>query len=351
MTGQRVTPTGILLAPAGLPEAEWLQLRRQGIGGSDIAGLLGMDKYNAPWKLFLEKRGELDGLDLPVPDFVQRAAMWGHLHEPTIAARFAELTGLRVRRIGMIQHAEVPWMLANLDRQVHGCCDGPCVLEIKTRSYRKAHEWGESGDPGGVPDREALQSLWYLLVTGYGHVHVAVLINGNDDRYYRLDRDQALLDDLAIMGERFWSRVLSGDPPPVDGSQAVTDLVKDLWAGSPETVRILSRQDVDPLLARRKEIKEEITGLTGALGTVENSLKVMLADAEIALAPDGDKLYSWPRNGTFSAERLRQIAPELAAKYERTVIAVDKDGLAADHPDTYRACRARVLRIPRGVAA
>jgi predicted phage-related endonuclease len=41
--GERVTPSAILLATADQPEDQWLDARRTGIGGSDVAALLGMD--------------------------------------------------------------------------------------------------------------------------------------------------------------------------------------------------------------------------------------------------------------------------------------------------------------------
>ena len=103
------------------------------------------------------------------------------------------------------------------------------MLEIKNRSAYKAGDWGPSGDPDGVPDAEALQTHWYLGVTGYGHAHVGVLINGNDDRYYRVERDETLITDMVATAALFWQRVLDGNPPPVDGTGASTELLAQLW--------------------------------------------------------------------------------------------------------------------------
>jgi putative phage-type endonuclease len=350
MTCRRVTPEGVLIARAGMPEHEFHALRRTGLGGSDLAALLGMDRYSSPWKLYLEKRGEIPH-DLPRSEELERAALWGHLHERDIAEQFAVIHGLRTRRIGTIRNIHRPWMLANLDRQVVGCPDGPCPLEIKTRSLRKAGEWGESGDPDGVPDREALQSLWYLAVTGYGHIHVAVLINGNDDRYYRLERDEKLLADLVAMAGGFWQRIQAGDPPPIDGSEAVTELLRDLWNGAEGAVRVVSPAEAEPLFAERRLLKERIGELETRAAEIENRLKETLGDSEIALTPDGSQLYTWKRNGQFSDKRFRQAHPELAGKYVHLVPETDRQALAAEHPDIYRACRARVLRTPKGEAA
>ena len=54
-----ITPTARLLAPSGLPREEWLKVRRTGIGGSDVAAILGMDHNRGPLHVYLDKRGEL----------------------------------------------------------------------------------------------------------------------------------------------------------------------------------------------------------------------------------------------------------------------------------------------------
>ncbi|MEU2670067.1 hypothetical protein ABZ622_14570 [Streptomyces sp. NPDC007164] len=48
------------------------------------------------------------------------------------------------------------------------------LLEIKTRSAYQLDEW-----LAGVPDGPALQTHWYLAVTGHEQAHVAALLGGN----------------------------------------------------------------------------------------------------------------------------------------------------------------------------
>jgi len=341
----KVTPAGVLVAPSGIPEDEWLALRKTGIGGSDIAALLGMNKYTSPYEFYLDKRGELP--EMPRSEFLDRAAMWGHLHEPLIAARFAEVHGVKTRRVGLIRHESEPWRLANLDRQVSGCPDGPCLLEIKNRSAWKAGDWGPSGDPEGVPDAEALQTHWYISVAGYRHAHVGVLINGNDDRYYRVEADDDLAGDVTAMARKFWRRVQDGDPPPVDGSDAVTELLKDLWTGQEGAETVVDRAEADRLKAERDRLKSEAKALETQIADADNQLKAMLGDAEIAVW-DGEPLFTWKRNGVFAAKKFETAHPGLAEKYAHLVPAIDTKALAEDYPDIYRAFRARVLRVPGG---
>ena len=340
--GERVTPTGILVAPSDIPEDEWLALRKTGIGGSDLGAVLGMNKYTSARELYLEKRGELP--DLPRSEFLMRAARWGHMHEPLIAAEFGRQYGVKTQRIGLIRHVDDAYRLANLDRKVLGCPDGPCGLEIKNRSAYKASEWGPSGDLDGVPDIEALQTHHYLAVTGYRHFHVGVLINGNDDRYYRVERDEELVADVVAMEQAFWKRIQDGDPPPLDGSDAAAELLASLWPADEGAELVLAPGETETLIARRAELKNEAAAVETSLTEVENQLKDLLGDAEIALS-EGAQIYTWKRNGQMSVKRLREQYPDVAAKYACQVPGLDMAALKAEQPDVYRACRSRVFRI------
>jgi len=348
MTARRVTPTGVLVAPASTPREEWLRLRKAGIGGSDIAALLGMNRYTSPYELYLDKRGELP--DIPRSARLERAAYWGNRHEADVAEAFTEITGFRVRRIGLIRHQDEPWRLANLDRQVAGCPDGPCALEVKTRSAYKAAEWGESGDPDGVPDAEALQTHWYMSVTGYRHMHVGALLGGNDDRYYRVEYDPQIADDVLAMARSFWQQVQDGNAPPVDGSEAVTGLMAVLWAGREDAEKVIDREQVAPLLAERARIAARAEELKTAAAEVGNRLALLLGDAEAAVW-DGEVLFTRRQNGVFASKRFAEARPDLAEKYTHLVPAIDTRALAEDHPDVYRSYRARVIRVPKGEAA
>ena len=41
----------------GLSHEEWLALRRKGIGGSDHAAIVGLDRYRSPFDVYADKLG------------------------------------------------------------------------------------------------------------------------------------------------------------------------------------------------------------------------------------------------------------------------------------------------------
>ena len=163
--------------------ADWLQLRRQGIGSSDAASAVGLNPYCSPLQLWLEKTNGDDSDDSP-----SDAAYWGTVLEPIVADEYARRTGCKVRKVNaVLQHRDQPFMLANLDREVVGHNDGPGILECKTCGAFAAKAWAE-----GVPKWYQIQVLHQLAVTGRAWADVAVLIAGQSFQIHRIERDPPL---------------------------------------------------------------------------------------------------------------------------------------------------------------
>ncbi|MFJ8153880.1 lambda-exonuclease family protein [Streptomyces sp. NPDC094468] len=337
-----VTPTARLLLRVGAPEDVWHAVRATGAGGSDVAAILGMDPHRGPLHVWLEKTGQAPAR---TDARLERAARRGHALEGLTAEFFAEESGLTVLDSpGTIQHVDHPHWIANPDRLVVAPDrDELGVLECKSRTWRSAHVEGWSG--AEAPDRPAIQAHWYLTVSGYRFAYLAGLID-DELTWFRLERDDELCQILADAVDRFWrNHVEAGVPPTADGSQATSELLARLWVAREE-----SAVEVDPVEAlllnqRRRELKEQLGRLDDDLTEVENRMRQLAGDAEVATV-GGRPVFTWRQNGQFAHKRFRTAEPELAAQYTHMVPAVDTERLAADHPETYRTYRARVLRTP-----
>ena len=49
----------ILVSTEGMSYADWLEYRKQGIGGSDASVVCGINRYKSPVELWLDKTGQL----------------------------------------------------------------------------------------------------------------------------------------------------------------------------------------------------------------------------------------------------------------------------------------------------
>ncbi|MEW2068466.1 lambda-exonuclease family protein [Streptomyces sp. NPDC007346] len=334
--GRPDAPTARLLLPADASEEQWHAVRRSGIGGSDVAAILGLDKWRGPRHVFEAKHGrDVEG--------DSEAMEFGRELEDVIARSFSRRSGVEiVTPPGTLVHTEHAWMLANVDRYAldeTGAVVAP--VECKNRSEYQADDWED-----GVPDSPAIQAHWYMAVGGWDYAWVTALIGGNRLRYHRLERDEELIGYLTEhCGTWYQKHVVEGFPPPADGLEATKDLLGRLWTAKPDDIVDVDRARAIELRADRARLKAEIKALDTALTTVENEMRLANEAAEVAKVGNA-VAWSWKQNGNFAAKKFREAHPELAAELTRVVEELDVDRLKEEHPDLYTAFRARVLRVP-----
>ncbi|MEU8264438.1 lambda-exonuclease family protein [Micromonospora sp. NPDC048999] len=182
---RRVTPTAVRLLPADADRDEWLTRRRDGIGSSDVAAILGVADKHTAVHVYHDKRGDL-------VDDAGEAALWGRLLEEPVAREWARRQKSVIQRVGLVAHVDEPWQMATLDRQVLECpmdrsVKTRCALEVKCRSAYKANRWRSD-----IPDDVLAQATWQMRVTGYDHIHVAVLLGGNEMKLTTVERDERM---------------------------------------------------------------------------------------------------------------------------------------------------------------
>lgn len=294
----------------GLAKDEWLQLRKQGIGGSDASAVAGVSRYKSPITVFMEKTGQYE------PDEPGEPAYWGNQLEDLVAREFSTRTGLRVQRSHkMYQHPKYPFMLGNVDRFIIDKERGRGVLECKTASAYKAEEWKD----GRVPDEYAIQLQHYMAVLNVDYGYFAVLIGGNRFEYQFVKRNPSIIESLIELERRFWNEhVRTGVAPPVDGSQASVDWLDERYPTSrPSELELTSQQNelVKELQIATKDAKvaEE------RVNFLKNQLKSTLQDNEIGLF-NGEPVITWKsaERNQLDTKRLKQEQYEIYQKYTIT---------------------------------
>ena len=171
----------------------WLKMRTQGIGGSDAGTIVGVNPWKSKYELWLEKTGQV------VPEDIsdREPVYWGNQLEDIVAQEFTRKTGKKVRRHGMVQDEEHPFLFANVDRMVAGEKAG---LECKTANGFKAALW--EGDE--VPASYYCQCQHYMLVTGLPVWYIACLVGGQHYVWKPIERNEEDIQTLLEMEEAFW---------------------------------------------------------------------------------------------------------------------------------------------------
>lgn len=295
--------TIVLTSTDNLPYEDWLEYRKLGIGGSDSSVVCGINRYKSPVELWMEKTDQL-----PYQE-AGEAAYWGTRLENLVRTEFTKRTGIEVKKVNqMLQSAEYPWMLANLDGECVHPDYGVCGFEAKTASAYKAGEWDDA-----IPDEYALQIQHYMAVTGYPGFYIAVLIGGNAFRWKFIKRDEEIIAMLIELESAFWSHVQDLTPPPMDGSDASAKFLADRFPDSVPKSQITLPDTAAELLAQYDAACEQLEAITEKKTEAENKLKQMLGENEVGTA--GSHIVTWK---SISQERL------------------DSKTLKAEHPVLYK---------------
>ncbi len=287
---------------------EQLELRRLGIGGSDVGSILGLNKYASPLDVYLEKTGKSEPKDLSDNEAVH----FGNVLEDVVAQEYARRTGLSVRRRNRaFVHPDNCWMRANIDRSVDG---KNMVLECKTAGQYMTSEWGASGSDE-VPDTYLVQVAWYMAVCGYSRGTLAVLIGGRDFRIYNFERDTSLEKMLVDRCEVFWrENVLADVPPP---ASCLRDL-ETLYA-TDNGLSLVADDTIISACGELSAIKKKIKHLTVTQKDLELQIKTAMgSSAEVLLGDEGRKLVTWksPKAGPrLDGTKLKKERPEIWGEF------------------------------------
>ena len=314
--GRRGRPALRLVETRQLSRTDWLEVRKQGIGGSDAAAAVGLNPYKSQLELWLEKTGRDADLPKPDPADTTEPVYWGTLLEPIVAAAYTQQTGNRVRKVNaVLQHPSVPFMLANLDREVIGVVPGVQILECKTAGEFGARLWRD-----GVPEYVQLQVQHQLAVTGKHAADVAVLLCGQQLAVHRIERDDDLIARLIELEARFWRYVETDTPPPADGSDSAATALQCLYPrDSGQTVDFSEDCNLSAAFADLVSVRAEIADRAKLEAQLKQRLQQAMGEATKAKFETGQVSWKRSKDGRgLDTEKLLQEQPDLLQRYPLT---------------------------------
>ncbi|WP_381420176.1 YqaJ viral recombinase family protein [Staphylococcus hyicus] len=289
-----------------MTEKDWLKLRKCSIGGSDCGTILGMNKYESPYSLWVKKcYPDLIDDDQSNNEFIY----WGHQLEDVVAKEFQRRTGKKVRKHNyMMYHDEYDFLSANVDRVVVG---ENALLECKTASEYKKSEWADDNVPGNY----MAQCYHYMAITGADRVYIAALIGGNHFVWKTIERDDEVIDQIIKTEVNFWNDYIEPKiAPPVDESDATAQALNKFWQETQDkTVKIESAQTtlfkaIDSINKQMKELDKQKKGY-------ENQLKTILGENEKGITEGYEVSWKPQQSRRIDTKRLKQEQPEIYNKY------------------------------------
>jgi len=313
-TARRKRPALRLVETKDMPREDWLEVRKNGIGGSDAAAAVGLSPYMSPLELWLIKTGRDANLPRPDPHDTTEPIYWGTLLEPIVAASYTKQTGNKVRRVNaVLQHPTIPFMLANVDREVVGCRDVQ-LLECKTAGEFGARLWRD-----GVPEYVQLQVQHQLAVTGKQAADVAVLLCGQRLEVHRIERDDGLIARLIELEAAFWRFVTTDSPPPADGSDSADRALRCLYPGAGGTVDFTNDRRLSSVFADLVIVRADIEARQQVEAQLRQTIVQTMGEADRAVFETGEVSYRRSKDGSrIDLKRLLVDQPHLIAQYAIT---------------------------------
>lgn len=293
----------------------WLFDRQLGIGGSDVASVLGVSKFSTRYELWENKVfGKPSSID-------PKYAKWGNKLESVIADNFSEVFGFDIVKSPPASHNNKrPWLRYNIDADIPRSF---AMLEVKTSSAEMVKNWGAGIDPTSTlecavsdineiefPIDYFCQCQYYMKRMNKFYCYLAVLIGGNEERFYLIKANADFQELVDIELTKFYiDNVVKNSKPNLTEFEMI-DKFKAFDASGVAYVDEDIKYNIDFL----KTIKDKQKQMAVDRRDVENSLVMAIGEKAKALDEAGNSVF------TYNA-------------YER--VSVDKEALADLYPDIF----------------
>ena len=187
---------------------QFLLDRKQGIGGSDVAAIMGLSPWKTPLGVYLDKVSDINR------DNDNKHLKRGRRLERYILEEYSEEKNVNVQTdLPQFKDSIYPFLVGHVDGQVINSSNSKIYVEAKSY-YGRLSDW-----QGKIPDYYLPQVAHYSSLTNADRVDVAVLA-GNWEfgcfSYYRNKEYENKVRNAAI---DFWqNHVLKNIPPKITTS-------------------------------------------------------------------------------------------------------------------------------------
>jgi len=251
----------------------WLELRRQGLGASDMAAVMGVSPYKTPYQLWAEKTGATP------PQKVGAAANRGVILEDAVGQYYEQERGVKLRKSnGIVRLRKHPRIMASLDRTIVGEPKG--LVELKTSSSPRWSMWP-------VPPEVVIQTHVQMGITGAEWCDVVALLGGLVFKIERVQFDPVLWAEIQRAALLFLDAVDSKTPPQLEALDAQAFAIATPQ-GSQEFVEATS--DLERVYAQLRETNTELHFIEQKKGSLEIIIKEAIGE-KAGLAGNGWTVY------------------------------------------------------------
>ena len=284
---------------------EWLRERKNYIGGTDLASVVGLNPYKTALDVYLDKTSD------DIREETSPAMRWGTLLEDVVAKEYAEVTSYNLEiEPNVLYHPKYKFLGANIDRWAD---NKKYVLECKTAGFTKTKEWGEEGTDQ-IPESYLVQVACYAAICDVPKVDIAVLIGGQDFRIYTYNRNRELEDKLIKIAYNFWHNHIEKRIPP----KCIN--TRDTFNLFPQSNyhEIVAENNIMEKLEELKAAKEEEVRIADTIEKLKTDIQEFMRDYDVLIDNQGNVIATWKNSAPrtlFDLKKFKNEAKELYMKY------------------------------------
>lgn len=291
--------------------------RQQFLGGSDIAGVLGVSPWAtrvSVWQRKTEEHQPEAGRSKK--KLFNRGKLWEKVVGEMLEAKLID-QGHKVEVLSTNHRyvdPDVPYFAAEIDYEIR-LDDIPDIVnvELKTVHPHAMREWGEE-DTDECPLHYAAQAVWGLGVTRRNCCIVAPLFGADEIRVYPIVRDEETIQGMRERARLFWELYVVPKVAPEPVSLADVDR---LFRRDSEIIAIADPAMIEKLL-RYRAIEAELQAREAERDHVEFEIKRFMADATVLRVPGQEKpAATWKLRANAHLDQLALKAeyPKLHAQF------------------------------------
>lgn len=193
--------------------SEWHEARADGIGGSEIGTIMGLNQYESAYSLMAKK------LDLiPTHPIDNWAVRFGQKFEqPILELLKEEHPDWEIFKTGTYCHADRPFMHANPDALAKDENGDWVIVEVKTsKNY-----WYE------IPPAYIAQVRYYMAVMGIKRAVIVGVVNMSWVEHW-VEWDDLEEQILIQSATQFYQLMMDGELPQWDGAESTYQAVREM---------------------------------------------------------------------------------------------------------------------------
>ena len=262
---------------------EQKQRRKEGLGASESAIIMGYSTYKTPYQLYLEKTGIVTA-----EDEQSEQQYWGNALESAIIKRFEEENHVEVTFPDTVYHPDYPFIFANLDGWIaadHAVVEAKCV-----NSFQRG-QW-DMAATDGIPLAYLIQIAKQCAITNAIRGYCAVLVGGNEYQQFIYERDLPL-EALIIQSDiEFWDKVQKRiEPDPINTTDCRLKF-KDVKEGK----TAIATFKISHTLADLANTKLKAKDLESREDMLKMAIMQFMGSAEYLMGQQEEILATWKAN-------------------------------------------------------